>query len=269
MGKLKDLAAVKVADSETFVYTPPPQAYGAALILVKPNLGYPVQPPATVSMPILAAVLRGLRRASPKGRIVVVEGVCGKMSVVDIYEKHGLMQHLDAEMRAGDAEKLVMKRYPNLSPAPVKYDEMTAPEYLSYYDCIISVGAFKKTILHDRPLISASLKNLYGLFPRDVYHGRSKTSRGQLHRPSVSEVLKDIYFSIGHLVHGAVVDLTQKYVSPDWKPDRARGVAHDVGKVVWGDDMLAVDETACRIAGEPVADYIDPIRRLRQAMQTD
>ena len=140
---------------------------------------------------------------------------------------------------------------------------MTAPTYLEGYDCIISVGAFKKTVLNDKPLISASLKNLYGFFPRGEYHGRSPNSRGQLHTPSVGEILQDIYFTIGHHIDGAVVDLHEKYNSPDWKPDRVRDVATPVGKVVWGTDLLAVDETACRIAGEETADYIAPIRKLR------
>lgn len=263
MGKWKDLAAIKSSNSQSFVYTPPDAAFGAARILVKPNLGYPVAPPATVSMPVLASVLRGLRRASPVGRILIVEGVCSDASVAEVFEKHGLYAVLDGEMRAADAEELIMKEYPNLSPEPVKYQTMTAPEYLEEFDCVISVGAFKRTTLNDKHLISASLKNLYGLFPREVYKGRSPNARGQLHQPSVPDVLKDIYFTIGHHIDGAVVDLTEKYISPDWKPDRVRNVAYPVGKVVWGDDLLAVDEMACKLAGEDVASYIEPIRQLR------
>lgn len=266
VGKLAELMAVKTAKSESFVYTPPPQAYEAVRILVKPNLGYPAGPPVTVSMDVLGAVLRGLRRANPTARIVVVEGVCSKTSADDIFRQSGLLDLLDDNMRAGDADQLSLREYPNLLAKPVKYKTMLAPEYIGDYDCCISVSAFKRTILKDEPLISASLKNLYGLFPRAHYAARSKNSRGQLHRPSVPEVLKDIYFTVGHLFHGAVVDLTHKFVSPDWKPDRGESVP--VGQVVWGDDLLAVDETACRIAGEPAASYIAPIRRLRDQLRT-
>ncbi len=266
MGKLTDLASVKVADTNNFVYTPPPQAFGAARILVKPNLGYPVKPPATVSMNVLGGVLRGLRRANPLARIVIVEGVTSDVPAEQIFEKLGVLELLDEEMRITSAETLIMREYPNRLPEPVKYATMTAPEYIEDYDCVISVGAFKRTMLKDEPLISASLKNLYGLFPPSVYHARNPNARGQLHRPGVPEVLKDIYFSIGHFFHGAVVDLDQKYVSPDWRPDRVRGVAHPVGKVVWGEDLLAVDETACRIAEEAVPRYITEIRRLRNEL---
>jgi len=263
MGKLADLASVSTADAQSFVYMPPLQAFDATRILVKPNLGYPVGPPATVSTAVLDKVLRGLRRANPNARILVVEGVCSSATAAEIFEKHGVYDLLDDNMRATDAEDLLMEDYPNLLENPVKYTQMTAPGYIGQYDCVISLGAFKRTLLKGEPLISASLKNLYGLFPREVYRARSPNSRGQLHRPSVPEILKDIYFTVGHLFHGAVVDLTEKYVSPDWKPDRVRGVAEPVGKIVWGDDLLAVDEVACRIAGEPAASYIEPIRKLR------
>lgn len=268
MGKLKDLAMVQSATPDAFAYFPPDTAFDAARILVKPNLGYPVAPPATVSMPVLKAVLKGLRRASPLGRIVIMEGVTSDVSAEDIFEQLGVTKLLDREMRLTSAEDLIMHDYPNLLPEPVKYTHMTAPEYIKDYDCVISVGAFKRTMLHDKPLISASLKNLYGVFPREKYYSRSKKSRGQLHLPSVDDILKDVYFTVGHHFDGAVVDLTEKYVSPDWRPDRVRDVAQPVGKVVWGDDLLAVDEVACQLADEPVPNYINEIRKLRKTLQS-
>lgn len=263
MGKLADLAAVKTANADNFVYVPPDKAFGAARILVKPNLGYMAKPPATVSMHVLGQVLKGLRRATPLGRILIVEGNSTGTSMYEIYKKHGIHDLLDDEMRIAGMDELPVKEYPNTSPEPVKYQRMIAPEYVEEFDCVISVAAFKRTELKGEPLISASLKNLYGFFPPDEYHGRNPNARAQLHRPSVGLILRDIYFTLGHHIDGAVVDLTEKYVSPDERPDRVRGVAHPVGKVVWGDDLLAVDEVACKTAGEPVADYIEPIRKLR------
>lgn len=264
LGRLKDLTTVKNADLDAFVYTPPVEAFGASRILVKPNLGYQAKPPAVVSLPVLSAVLRGLRRASPSARILIVEGVTGDINVHETFAYHGLTDIIDSEMRLAGIEELFMKAFPNLNPNPVKYNEMIAPAYIEEFDCVISVGAFKRTHLHDKPLYSASLKNLYGFFPPEKYHGRNPNARGQLHVPSVSEVLTDIYFTIGHYIDGAVVDLTQKYISPDWRPDRQRGVAHPVGKVVWGEDMLAVDEVASKLANETSPDYIKPIRQLRR-----
>ncbi|MDX2078271.1 MAG: DUF362 domain-containing protein [bacterium] len=261
----KSLRAINNAKIESFVYMPPAQAFGATRILVKPNLGYPNPPPVTVSMPVLGAVLRGLRRASPMARIVIIEGVADSQSAERIFKQLGVMDLLDDNMRVADAESLLMHDYDNKSPAPIRFKTMTAPTYIGEYDCCISVGTFKRTLLKDQPLISASLKNLYGVFPREKYHGRSPNLRGQLHRPSVPEVLQDIYFSIGTYFHGSVVDLTHKLVSPDEKP--TEGEAIPIGQVVWGDDLLAVDEVACRLANEPVPDYIHAIRALRDQLE--
>ncbi|MDZ4672225.1 MAG: DUF362 domain-containing protein [Phototrophicales bacterium] len=261
----KSLLAINNAKTESFVYMPPSSAFGATRILVKANLGYPKPAPITVSMPVLGAVLRGLRRASPMARIVIIEGVADAQSAERIFKQLGVMDLLDDNMRVADAESLIMQEYDNISPKPVRFMTMTAPAYISEYDCCISVGTFKRTTLKDHPLISASLKNLYGVFPREKYHGRSPNLRGQLHRPSVPEVLKDIYFSVGRYFHGGVVDLTHKLVSPDERPDT--GEVIPIGQVVWGDDLLAVDEVACRLAGEPTPNYIHTIRALRDQLQ--
>lgn len=252
-----------VVNTEDFAYKPPAIAHAAKRILVKPNLGYPVGAPVTVSIEVLGRILRGLRAVNPSAEILVVEGVCSKASLVDIAGKHGFYNLLDEGMQLLDADALECIEYPNLSPQVVRFQTMKAPKLLQEVDCRLSVGAFKKTHLKGQPLISASLKNLYGLFPRATYKARSPNSRGQLHRPSVPLVLQDVYFCIGHLFDGAVVDCDRKFVSRDWKPDR--GEAIDVGKVIWGDDLLECDREACRVGQESEADYLAPIDALRDA----
>jgi Domain of unknown function (DUF362) len=253
----------QIAEAAQFSYSPPAAARSARRILVKPNLGYPVGPPVTVSLAVLCQVLQGLRQLNPTADILIVEGVCSAVAFDKIMAKVGLYGLLDAGMQVLDADTLPLIEYPNCSPQPVRFKQLWAPQLLQEVDCRISVGAFKRTLLKDEPLISASLKNLYGLLPRSRYKARSPNSRGQLHRPSVPLVLQDVYFSLGHLFDGAVVDCNQKFVSRDWKPDR--GEAIDVGKVLWGDDLLAVDRAACKTAGEAVASYIDAIAALRPA----
>ena len=253
-----------VALAQDFIYTPPATAKGARRILVKPNLGYPVGPPVTVSMSVLAAVLSGLRTASPTAEILIVEGVCSKVPLADIANRNGLLPFLTAGMRLLDADDLACIEYPNRSPAPARFQTMWAPKLLQAVDCRISVSAFKKTHLKGKPLISASLKNLYGLFPRAKYKARSPNARGQLHRPSVPLVLQDVYFTVGHLFEGGVVDITSKFVSPDWKPDRGQSTA--IGKVVCGEDLLGVDRLACETGGEAEAEYLAPISELRRTL---
>lgn len=254
--------SVNIARTEDFIYSPPEAARGAERILVKPNLGYPVGPPVTVSMNVLGKVIAGLRQASPGAEILIVEGVCSKLPLADIASKNGLNTLLTDGVRLLDADELECIEYPNTSPASVRFQTMLAPKLLREVDCRISVGAFKKTSLKGRELISASLKNLYGLFPREKYKARSTHSRGQLHRPSVPLVLQDVYFSIGHLFDGGVVDCDRKFISHDWKPDK--GDSFDVGKVIWGEDLLAIDRTACEVGAEAVASYLAPIETLRK-----
>ncbi len=253
--------AVHVNLTQSFVYQPPTSAYHAKRILVKPNLGYPAAAPVTVSMKVLGQVLTALRQASPNAEILIVEGVCSPVSLADIAERNGLHPLLDEGMWLLDADDLEVVEYPNRSPVPVRFQTMWAPALLREVDCRITVGTLKRTTLKDEPLISASLKNLYGLFPRSKYKARSANSRGQLHRPSVPQVLQDVYFCIGHLFDGAVVDADRRLISRDWKPDRGDTITF--GKVFFGDDAIAVDRVACQAAGEAIPRYLNEIDQIR------
>lgn len=250
---------VHTSKSEAFVYHPPDYARSARQILIKPNIGYPAGPPATVSMEVLGKVIQGLKQANPQVRILIVEGVCSKTSFTTIMAKNGVHSLLTEGVELLDADTLEITEYPNRSANPVRFSSMWAPKLLQEVDWCLSVSAFKRTLLKGEPLISASLKNLYGLFPRAKYKARSSSSRGQLHRPSVPLVLKDVYYTIGHFFKGAVVDCTQKFVSHDWKPDRGESVP--IGQVIWGDDLLVVDRMACEVGWEAVPSYIAELER--------
>jgi uncharacterized protein (DUF362 family) len=255
------MANLQQAETAALVYQPPAAAIGAKRILVKPNLGYPVGAPVTVSMGVLGAVLRSLRQASPDAEILIVEGVCSPVDLVAIARKHGVYGLFDAGMQLLDADTLECVEYPNRAPYPHRFKTMWAPQLLQEVDCRISVGTFKRTILKDAVLISASLKNLYGLFPRSKYKARSGNSRGQLHRPSVPQVLQDVYGCIGHLFDGAVVDADRRLISKDWKPDKGQTV--ESGKVFFGDSLVAVDRLACETLGEAIPDYLTAIAGIK------
>ncbi len=248
--------------SDRFEYIPPAAAQAARRILVKPNLGYPVGPPATVSMAVLGEVIRALQTHSPKAEILIVEGVCSKVAFDTIMAKNGVHQLLSDRVQLLNADDLELEEYPNRSPSPVRFKTMWAPKLLQEVDCCLSVSAFKRTQLKGVPLISASLKNLYGLFPREKYRARSASSRGKLHRPSVPLVLQDVYYTLGHFFQGGVVDCGQKFISRDWQPDRGDGIA--IGQVIYGDDLLAVDRAACQVGQEETPDYITALEQQRR-----
>lgn len=257
--------SVTVAASETFRYDPPRAAHGARRVVVKPNLGYPVGPPVTVSLAVLREVVAGVRRVAPDAEIIVLEGVCTKTSFAAVMEKLGVAALIagfdDPNIMLRDADQEPCRAYPNTAREPQRFTEMFAPDLLAEADCRISIGCLKRTELKNRPLISASIKNLYGLFPRERYRARSPHARGQLHVPDVQKVIADAYFTLGVAFDGAVVDATHKFISRDWQPDVGHAVP--VGRVIFGDDLVAVDRRACEVADEPVSDYLALIERLR------
>jgi hypothetical protein len=253
---------VEVQPWSAFRYVPPASARSARRIVVKPNLGYPVGPPVTVSDTVLFGVLAALRDVAPSAELVVLEGVCSKASLAQVAELRGLLRKFDAQTVLLDADAQPLADYPHTGPAAARFRTLQAPALLREADCRITVGACKRTMLNGRPLFSGSLKNLFGLFPRATYHARSPHSRGQLHRPSVPRVLEDVWWTVGHLFDGAVVDGGQFYAHHDWHPDRARA-GTPCGRVWTGTDPVSVDSAAATAVGEGEPDYCTAIRHQR------
>lgn len=258
MGKLKALAAVKSASAASFAYLPPDKAFDAGLILVVADIGYPLPHPVTVSQSVLGTVLRGLRRASPTGRIVLVGGIAVDSPVQQVFGALGIPEMLDGEMRYADTEELLDDKFVNKLETPFKFKELVAPGYLHSYDCVINLSTLKRT----SQIAGASLLNMFGVLPRRIYSRNSETVRGALFEPNAADVLKDVYSTLGEHIDGVVIDLTEKYVSADARFDKA-DAGQAVGQVLWGEDMLALDEAAFRMAGEAVPAYIDEIRQLQ------
>lgn len=230
---------MNISDFNNFTYQPPPAARNARRILVKPNLGYPFASPVTVSMPVLDKVIEALRAVSPAAEILIVEGVCHRLSADEIATRLGLKRDGITFL---DADQLPLATYLNPRPIPARFHEFQAPALLREVDCRISLGACKYTLLNHRPLFSGCIKNLYGLLPRAVYRARSPHSRGQLHRPDVWQVLEDVSATFASLFDGGIVDATQVLVSPDWHPDR--GQKFPLDRIFWGQDLAEVDQAA-------------------------
>lgn len=255
---------VLTADWSSFTYRPPAAAHGAARIIIKPNLGYPVGPPVTVSDTVLAAVLAGCRAVAPHAELVVLEGVCSKTSFAEIARLRMLLRLCDDRTVLRDADALPLRSYAHRGPGVVaRFGALQAPALLDEADCRISVGACKRTMLGGVPLFSGALKNLFGLFPRAVYHARSPHARGQLHQPSVPQVLQDVWWTVGHLFDGAVVDAGRVYRHDDWHPDRVRGVSRELGRVFVSDDLVSADLAAAAAADEPEPSYLAAISAAR------
>ena len=223
-------------------------------ILIKPNVGYPAQPPVIVRMALLGQVIEQLLALRADSRITIVEGVCSKSVAQDVFEVTGLNALAQARVSIVDAEKLPQTAYPNTAAKPFRFNSMVAPALLQEVDARISIAPFKITQLNGVPLFSATIKNLYGLFPRETYHARSPHSRGQLHRPNIHQVICDCYNTLGIQFDFGIVDLHEKFISTGWQPDKGR--AEPIGKIISGSSLLEVDLAACQVAGEVPCRYL-------------
>lgn len=241
--------AVRITSPVDFCFTPP-TLIRPQLILIKPNWGYPLPPPVTVRVAVVQEIVNACREAYSDISVVVLEGVCHKLPATEVFGRLGAdrLQHADLV----DAESLPAMAYANRHRRIARFDEVWAPALLNEADACISVGACKRTVLKGEPLFSASIKNLYGLLPRQQYRGRSPYARGQLHLPDVHQVIADVYGCLGHLF-SAVVDASLKLENDDYQPDRGRVVA--VAKVVEAASCLEADLAAAHLAGEVAPRY--------------
>lgn len=228
MGKRSHLAAVKSTRRQTFVYTPPAAAFDAARILLKVSLG---DTRTAVAPDVLAVVLRGLRRANPGARILIMEGARPPAAMQDVFAAAGLIDGIDDNTRLADVNdpQMPLVEYTNSAPDPSRFPALLAPPMIADYECAVCVAAL------DAADGAAGLHSLLSLLPRAEYPEGSS--------------LRVLYFTIGQHFHGSVVS-----------------TPGDDGHVVWGDDLLAVDEAACRLAGCATPDYLPAIRAVREAI---
>jgi hypothetical protein len=229
MGKMKHLAGVLNATLAQFVYTPPQEAYGAARTLVCLNLGYRLGASSAVNWGTVGAVLRGLRRVSPHGRILMVDNVCPSSGAPAIYERLGIYDALDAEMRLATTDDLVLADYRN--PSPLLHEVISAPAYLDEFDCVIGVTTFEA----DANGIKGAVAHLYHALPCG---SPVKPHEG------VSTRHHDIYHTLAHTIDGMVLEYR---------------VGQELN-VAWGDDLLAVDEATCILTNTPLTDDLKALR---------
>lgn len=244
-----------------------PELASAKLVVIKPNLGYPKQHPVVTRAGLIAVLIDHLLVKAPHARVVVLEGICCKEPFPLVINRvgiggwfdwsafeatgiaHGATLHWGERVELWDADRCETREYENRGPA-FRFKSILAPAILAEADLCLSVAPLKKTILKDEPLISGVIKNFFGLLPRQAYKARSATSRGQLHRPDVHQVICDVYGALAPLFHYGIVDLHEHFISKDWKPDTGKSVP--VGKVVFSDSLLEADVQAMNLVEEPL-----------------
>lgn len=256
-------AVISDSIAPRFAFSPAIQA--ARLIVIKPNLGYPKQHPIVTRAELLAQVVEQLLTVAPQAKVILLEGICCKepfelvMNRVGIggwfswggFEQTGIAQGVTLgwadRVELWDADRCATEVFKNPAPA-FRFRELLAPSILKQADCCVSIAPLKRTMLKDEPLYSGVIKNFFGLLPRSAYKARSATSRGQLHRPDIHQVICDVYQTLNPYFHYGIVDLHEYFVSKDWQPDS--GTAKPIGKTVFSDSLLEADLKALHIIGE-------------------
>lgn len=163
---VKHLTSVKSTRTASFVYTPPPAAYDAVRVILKPDL-------PRVSYDVLGKVLRGVRRANLGGRILIITG----LSLGDVLDDETLLNLIDENTQVIPAGRLPEQPYPNRLPDGVA--SVLAPALLSEVDCRLSLTAYPAGLLD----------NLTDLIPGGP--------------DGITQ--QDLFFSLGHIFDGAIV----------------------------------------------------------------
>ncbi len=247
--------AVQCLDSAAPIFVFPEKIKAARHILIKPNVGYAAKPPVIVRMAFLRSVIEQVLALRADSYITIVEGVCTKVAAAQVFRVTGLSALASERVRVVDAETLALSEYAHIHTGkPFRFKSLLAPTLLNEVDARISIAPLKRTTLNDKPLISATIKNLFGLLPREKYHARSPHARGQLHRPNVHQVICDVYRTIGTRFDFGIVDAHEKFISRGWEPDK--GDAVPVGKVLCNEDLIELDCAACEAGGETKCDYL-------------
>jgi hypothetical protein len=231
MGKLAQLASITSASLDYFVFVPPTAAMKAARILVLANLGYAPAAAPALNWGTLAATLRGLRRASPLGRILIVDRICPASSAEAIFQRIGLTEALDPEMRVAPVDALLRREYPVPLKSPVSVSSFSLPEYLSEFDCVVLVGTAEATAT----MFKGSVSLLEHLLACDA----------ALPAPDDPQRYRDLYHTVAPHIDAAVLEVR---------------VSRDETRILTGPYLPALDEAACRLLQQPVAAYLQALR---------
>lgn len=217
-------------------------------VVVKPNAGHEGAPDSAVntSPEVVGAVVRVLKKADP-GKIILAESAaigCDTMACLEVSgikkaaEEAGVDEIIDIK---GGVE-LVKKEIDHPTSA-IKHVEL--PRFLLEADHLVNVPIFKS---HVSMVFTCALKNLKGVV-QDMHHY-------VMHCTELAAAMMDL----GDLVQPdfTVVDM----IRPMEGFGPHSGTPAEMGCIVAGKDMVAIDATACRMVGLPIekVDYFDAAR---------
>jgi uncharacterized protein (DUF362 family) len=218
-------------------------------VVVKPNAGHEGAPETSIntSPDMVRAVIEEVKQADP-GRIILAESSAIGCDTMTCLEKSGIKK---AAEDAGVDEIRDIKNDPDLVEKTIDnptsaITSVQLPRFLLEADHIINVPIFKS---HVSMVFTCALKNLKGVV-QDMHHF-------VMHTTNLAAAMMDL---------GAVFqpDLTiADLIHPMEGFGPHSGTPADMGVVLASTDMVALDATACRLAGLDTnkVDYFEAARQ--------
>jgi uncharacterized protein (DUF362 family) len=218
-------------------------------VVVKPNAGHEAGPETSVntSPEVVSAVIRVLKKAGA-GRVILAEASaigCDTMACLEVsgIRKAAEDAGVDEIRDIKSDQDLVRKEIANPT-SDIKQVEL--PRFLLEADHLVNVPIFKS---HVSMVFSCALKNLKGVV-QDVHHY-------VMHCTDLAAAMMDL----GDLVRPdlTIVDM----IRPMEGFGPHSGTPVEFGCIVAGQDMVAIDATACRMVGLPEdkVEFFDAARK--------
>ncbi len=202
-------------------------------VVLKPNAGHPGGPDSAIntSPAVVSAAIRVIRKAKP-GKIILAEAAAIGCDTMECLEVSGIKQ---AALDAGVDDIRDIKSDTDLVKVPIEVPtsdikHVDLPKFLLEADHFVNLPIFKS---HVSMVFSCALKNIKGVV-QDIVHY-------VMHTTDLAAAMMDL----GSVISPdfTIVDM----IRPMEGYGPHSGIAADVGCVVAGKDMVAIDATACRM----------------------
>ena len=220
-----------------------------ATVVIKPNAGHVGVPGSSVNTnpEVVTAVIEAVKKANPK-HIILAESAAVGCDTLECLDVSGIRK---AAEDAGVTDIRDIKRDPDLVRLPVPEPSSSIkffdlPKFLLDADHLIDVPVFK---CHVSMVFTCAMKNLKGVVQDHSHY--------VMHTTNLAGAMMDLGDLLQHKTF-AIADL--------WRPMEGfgphAGNPVDMGVILAGKDLVAVDATACRLVGLPLdkVEYFDAAR---------
>lgn len=207
-------------------------------VVLKPNAGHPGAPESAIntSPAVVSAAIKVIQKGKPK-KIILAEAAAIGCDTMECLETSGIKQ---AALDAGVTDIRDIKSDSDLVKVPIEVPtsdikHVDLPRFLLDADHFVNLPIFKS---HVSMVFSCALKNIKGVV-QDIVHY-------VMHTTDLAAAMMDL----GSVIQPDFTIVDMIHPMEGYGPHS--GTAADIGCIVAGTDMVAIDATACRIVDLPL-----------------